>query len=197
MPIFGRKKPNAGSPRGQHYPEKLDVGDSADVQWIKQSGDPKVWHDAALTCLIFRGDPHDLIAWLVEQPALDRVTAAAIFLHGDNGVRRLSGEDVEFVGKGDDAEVYRRKRQVEQAIDRLCDLDGSRTLADNGIGMAEGWEKARLVALAALTGKARAPLRLLQSPIDRQTAAMPYTDMGEGELVTDAYLRREMPFLFS
>lgn len=138
-----------------------------------------------------------MIAWLVEQPTLDRVTAAAIFLHRNNGLRRLSGEEVEFVSSGDDAEHGRVKRQVEHAIDRLCDLDGSRVLADHGIGMAAGWEQAREEALARLAGNARTPFRLLRDPVDRQTATMPYTDIGEGELVSEAFMRREMAFIYN
>jgi hypothetical protein len=189
MPIFGGKSQRSKTQSWEGYPDKLDVTSSADVEWIKQSNDPLVWHDATLACLIFSGDPHGLVAWLVEQPALDRVTAAAMFLYRDNGVRRLRGEPVEFVRNDD-------KARFERMIDRLNELDSTRGLISHGIGMASAWEKARIAAIAILAEHGRAPLRILEQPIDRKTAAMPYCDIGEGELVSDAAMRRDLPFLF-
>lgn len=185
--MFGRKglvQPD----RWSGWPDTLDVNESSDVEWIKQSNDPLVWHDAALTCLIFRGDQHGLVPWLARQARLDRVTAAAMFLHRNNGVSHLNGGPVEF--------VEMTETQVIEMIDALCDLDGARAFADNGIGMQAGWESARLEAIETLANNPRAPMAILGSPIDRQTAKMPYTDIGEGDLVSDKYGRETMPFLF-
>ncbi len=188
MRLFGRSKATGNDPRWRGWPESLDVHNSVDVNWIKQSGDPLVWHTAALACLIFVGDPHGLIAWLVQQPNLDRVTAAAIFLHGGNGVRRLENNYLNIVKMEDP--------QVQDMIDRLCDLDGSRVLADHGIGLDPGWESTRLETVARLRDNPRAPKGILSRPIDRQTAKMPYSDIGEGELVSEKFLRENMPYLF-
>lgn len=188
MVLFGRKKANTGNDPWAGWPETLDVSVSTDVNWIKQSNDPLVWHTAAMACLFYRGDKHELIAWLVRQPSLDRVTAAALFLHGSSGVHHL---------KKDSISVVRMKRtQVEEMIDLLCDLDEAHALLDNGIGMQPDWEVERLDTLATLANNPRTPVRFLGRPIDQQTAAMPYTDIGEGDLVSKKFMRENMPFLF-
>ena len=188
MALFGRKGLVQQPDRGSGGPDTLDVNDSADVKWIKQSNDPLVWHDAALACLIFRGDQHGLVPWLARQARLDRVTAAAMFLHRNNGVSYLQGSHVEF--------VEMMEAQVVDMIETLCDLDGTRTLADNGIGMEAGWESARLEAIEVLGNHPRVPMQILGGPLDRQTARMPYSDMGEGDLMSDKHMRETMPFLF-
>ena len=188
MPFFGRKKPSAPIAPRSERPDTLDLSNAADVDWIKRCDDPLVWHTAALACLIFSGDRHDLLAWLIEQPSLDRVTAAAIFLHGSNGVRHLKGEGVEYVRIDN--------MLMEQLIDRLCALDKEQSWADHGIGLGEGWETERLTALADLADNPRAPVRLLERPIDRQTAQMPYSDLGEGDLFSEEHMRETMPYLF-
>lgn len=188
MPFFKRKKPVQDDARWRDWPETLDVNDGVDVEWIKRSNDPLVWHTAALACLIFCGDKHGLIAWLVQQPTLDRVTAAAMFLHRGNGVSFLKGDHLDF--------VQMKEMQVAEMIDRLCDLSGSRTLEENGIGMEPGWEDARQETVNILAGHPRAPMGILRRPIDRKTATMPYTDIGEGDLVSLKFMRESMPFLF-
>lgn len=188
MSIFRRKKAVKDDERWQGWPDSLNVNDSADVEWIKRSNDPLVWHTAALACLIFHGDRHGLIAWLAQQPTLDRVTAAAMFLHRGNGVFYLKGDYLDF--------VQMTEIQVVAMIDLLCDLDGTRTLAENGIGMASEWESARLDSVGKLAGHQRAPMRILAHPIDHQTTKMPYTDIGEGDLVSLKFMRENMPFLF-
>jgi hypothetical protein len=184
---FGQKKAKDSNDRWAGWPETLDVSDSDDVNWIKQSNDPLVWHTAAIACLIFRGDEHGLMAWLARQPSLDRVTAAAMFMHGSNGVRYLT--------KGNIEAVRMKPIQVQEMIDLLCDLSETHALTDNGIGMASGWEAERAKTIAALVDNPRAPMRILERPIDQQTAAMPYTDIGEGELVSEKFIRENMPFL--
>lgn len=188
MGLFGPKKAKGANDIWAEWPESLDVSDITDVNWIKHSNDPLVWHTAAMACLIFRGDEHGLIPWLVRQPSLDRVTAAAMFLHGGNGVRHLKKDHIEI--------VRMEQAQVREMIDLLCDLDATRMLADNGIGMQPDWELARLETITILAGNPRMPRVILDQPIDRQTAAMPYTDIGEGELVSDKFMRENMPFLF-
>ena len=187
MALFGRKKAKGGNDRWAGRPETLDVKTSTDVDWIKQSNDPLVWHTAAMACLIFCGDEHGLIAWLVRQPSLDRVTAAALFLQGGNGVRHLKNDYIESVSM--------KPLQVEEMIDLLCDLDQAHALTDNGIGMDPAWEVARLETLATLAGNPRMPVRFLKRPIDQKTATMPYTDIGEGDLVSEKFIRENMPYL--
>jgi hypothetical protein len=187
MSFFKRKKPAEDPERWQGWPDGLDVKDGADVEWIKRSNDPLVWHAATLACLLFQGDQHGLLPWLARQPALDRVTAAAMFLHGDNGLSHLEGGHLNC--------VRMTETPVVEMIDILCDLDGTRTLSDNGIGMAAGWESARLDAVARLADNQRAPMRILAHPIDRQVAKMPYTDIGEGDIVSRKFMRENFPYL--
>ena len=89
-----------------------------------------------------------------------------------------------------------QQSQVEEMIDLLCTLDNTRVLADNGIGMASGWEVERLEAILALAYHPRMPAKILERPIDRQVAKMPYSDIGEGDLVSQKWMRENMPFLF-
>lgn len=187
MALFGRKKAKDGNDRWIGWPESLDVSASTDINWIKETNDPLVWHTAAMACLIFRGDEHGLITWLARQPSLDRVTAAAMFLHGGNGVRHLAKDHIES--------TRMKPIEVREMIDLLCDLGEAHALTDNGIGMESGWELARVETIATLADAPRAPMRILERPIDQQTAAMPYTDIGEGDLVSKKFIRENMPFL--
>ena len=188
MPIFGKKKPSQDSQVWHDYPDFLDVNDKDDVEWIKQSNDPLVWHTAALACLIFRGDEHDLLTWLTQQPNLDRVTAASMFLHGGNGASFLLGRPLNY--------VQMPQEQLAKMLKCLCEQDATRTLVDSGIGLEPGWESARQDTIKELADHPLAPLAMLSRPVDRQTVTMPYSDIGEGDLASRKYLKEEMPFLF-
>lgn len=180
------KSLSGNAARWEDWPETLNVDDIADVTWIKQSNDPLVWHDAALACLIFRGDEHGLLPWLARQDTRDRVTAAAMFLHGSNGVRYLEEGRVEGNYHSRNAE-----QNIVEMLDILCDLDRQRRLPRNGIGLLPEWEEARRSTLKQLRGNPRAPMKMLRSASGRQRAQMPYIDMGEGELTSVPYLRGE------
>lgn len=146
---------------------------------MKLDQDRGGWHRSAVRAVVFLG------------------AAAVLYVAGGLAFDYLPSFGMAPCERADDdAELMRAKQQVEHAIDRLCDLDGSRMLADHGIGMAAGWEQARKDALARLAGNDHTPSRLLRDPINFQTATMPYTDIGEGELVSEAFMRREMVFLF-
>jgi len=181
------ERADSGDDGQQGLLDEIDVNNPDHIAWAKALGNPLVWHDCALACLIFRGDAHEFLLWLVQQPRLDRVTAAAIFLHEGNGPNYLSGESL--VAKHLD------ENQIGRIIEALCDLDLAHALTDNGIGLPEGWEQARLDTLASLPDHPDIPLRFLRDPINQQTANMPYRDIGEGDLMSVGYMRTAMPFL--
>lgn len=185
--VFGRRTQTAGTEPPVATRESLDVCSEADVEWIKQTGNPLVWHDAALACLIFSGDPHRLLPWLAEQTQLDRVTAAAMFLHNGNGAAHLSGAALQCHVV--DPET------TSAMLERLCSSHPTPHFQENGIGLSQGWEDARLDTVANLPEAHRAAHAILRGPINVQTARMPYQDIGEGELMSRAYLEKAMPFL--
>jgi hypothetical protein len=72
-------------------PEEIDMAESEHVAWVKAQRDPALWHQAAMAALSYRGDADEFLAWLVEQPEMDRATAGWIFLWAE-GSRFLRGE---------------------------------------------------------------------------------------------------------
>ncbi|WP_209348071.1 hypothetical protein [Pontixanthobacter sp. CEM42] len=187
MAFFRRKKTKSANPSWGSYPDSLDVDDLDDVTWIKSCQDPLVWHDAAMACLIFRGDKHGLIGWLAEQPQLDRVTAATMFLHRDNGPRILRGDVVEYIQMKPD--------QIIAMIKTLCERDSALSYSENGIGLGSGWEDAKQSIIAELSHHSSFPMHMLAKPIHHNTVNRPYYDIGEGELVSDNYIREHMPYM--
>ena len=188
MVFFGFNKKVADQ-RWAAYPNTLCVGNMDDVLWIKRSQDPLVWHDAVLACLIFRGDPHGLVSWVAEQDRLDHATAVIIFLHGSNGYHRVMDEPIRYENM--------RPDQVIRAIDIICERDRNAAWARNNIAQpGDGWEPERLKTLEALNSHPKAPVNLLSIPLLNKGIKMPYVDIGEGELISQAYARETMPFLY-
>lgn len=191
--MFWKKKPAPMA--APSLPESLDPDSADDIAWIKESGDPLIWHSAALGIVLFRDDSQDFLAWLVEQERMDRVTGLAIFLAQSNGKNRLTGG---VIPAEQMLEPYRsRQSRINHAIDRLCELDTQRTWSEHGVGLEEGWEAERAQLLAALGSDPRFPRNLFARPIPRQTARMPYIDIGEAELYSEDYVRQTMPYLLA
>ncbi|PLK24719.1 hypothetical protein C0V72_04270 [Porphyrobacter sp. TH134] len=189
--MFWKKKPAA--PSTSSLPESLDPDSADDIAWIKQSGDPLIWHSAALGILLFRDDSQNFLAWLVEQERMDRTTALAIFLAQSNGKNRLTGG---VIPPEQMPEPYRSKQaRINHAIDRLCELDTARTWPEHGVGLEAGWEDERAKLLTELGSDPRFPRNMFARPIPRQTARMPYLDLGEAELYSEDYIRQTMPYL--
>ncbi|MDC8754585.1 hypothetical protein OIK40_08025 [Erythrobacter sp. sf7] len=193
--MFWNKRPTpaAASP----LPEMLDPDSADDIAWIKQSGDPLIWHSAALGILLFRDDSQDFLTWLVEQETMDRVTALAIFLAQSNGKNRLTGG---VIPPEQMPEPYRSKHmRINHVIDRLCELDAERTWPEHGIGLGigleHGLEEEREKLTAELGSEPRFPHNLFARPIPRHTAQMPYLDIGEAELYSREAVARDMPYL--
>ncbi len=173
--------------------ESLDLAKADDIAWVKQSGDPLIWHVAALSMVVFGYEGKGFLTWLVEQERMDRVTALAIFLAQSNGKNRLTGG---ILPPEEMPEPYRsRHRSINRAIDRLCELDKQRSWPEHGIGLEPGWEEERQTLLAQFHGDPRFPRNMFARPIPQQTARMPYHDLGEAELFSDDYIREHMPYL--
>ncbi len=189
--MFGRKmtqEPASGPLR-----EMLDLESADDIAWVKQTGDPLIWHCTALSILLFRDDSQDFLAWLVEQERMDRVTALTIFLAQSNGKNRLTDG---VLPPDEMPEPYRSKhRRLNHAIDRLCELDAQRSWPEHGIGLNDSWDKERQDLLVELGGDPRFPRNLFARPIPPQAAKMPYSDIGEGDLVSEGFIRENMPYL--
>ncbi|MET4131356.1 hypothetical protein ABIE62_000468 [Porphyrobacter sp. MBR-155] len=189
--MFGRK--STSEPGSSPLRDSLDFTNADDMAWVKQRGDPLIWHVVALSMVIFGVENEDFMAWLVEQERMDRVTALAIFMAQSNGKNRLTGG---VLPPEDMPEPYRsRQRGINRIIDRLCELDKQRTWPEHGIGLEPGWEEERPKLLAELGHDPRFPRNMFARPIPPQTAKMPYHDIGEAELVSEGYMRKHMPYL--
>jgi hypothetical protein len=180
-------------PARAEMPESLDLANPEDLDWVKESGDPLVWHCVALSMVVFGVEDADFMAWLVEQERMDRVTALAIFMAQSNGIHRLEGG---VLPPEQLPEPYRRRQLcINHVIDRLCALDTHRSWPEHGIGLEPGWEDDRAALLARFADDPRFPRRMFATPVPKQTARMPYHDIGEAELVSEAYLRKYMPYM--
>lgn len=162
------------------YPEFLNIQDPGDVAWIKACGNPLVWHEAALAALIMLGDKHGLVPWLVRQPRLDRVTAAAMFMHADNGRNFLRGEPLQH-------HLY-DPVDIEDVFSVLCDPASERVFPDHGCSLFDEWEDERQKLVAELSDDPRFPMAVMASPVNVGTAEMPYYEDGDGVLMSKAVL---------
>lgn len=181
-------------PHWNDYPGMLDLDSPEDIAWVKQCGDPLVWHEVAMAILTFRGDEAEFLAWLVEQEPLDRATAMMMFLAQNNGPdilldRRLHPDQIE----GYRAAIERRIRHMVQ---RLCERDGTSQWPESGIGLNEAWETARQKALEELGDDPRCPKAILGEPVSTLEPRSPYIEIGEGELVSEPWARENMPYMF-
>ncbi len=64
----------------ENLPDEVDLLRAEHVEWVKWTGEPEIWHAAAMACLNFLGDDHGFLPWLVQQPRMDRATAGWLFL---------------------------------------------------------------------------------------------------------------------
>ncbi len=61
--------------------DDLNMCDREHVEWVKSQRDPELWHAAAMAVVNTLGDPCGFLAWMADQPEMDRATAGYVFLH--------------------------------------------------------------------------------------------------------------------
>ena len=192
MGLFGFGKRREDPPRPSHL-DAIDLESAEDIAWVKQSGDPLIWHSVAQSIILFADDKHDFLSWLVEQERLDRVTAAMMFMTNSNGKNHLLSRVLapEAIGGW----MGEKQAVIDHMIERLCEIDKSHTFDENGVGLPGGFEEERQTTLAELSDHPLCPNRLLSQPIEEDGVKLPYIDIGEGDLSSRAYLKKTMPFM--
>lgn len=92
------------------------------------------------------------------------------------------------IGRIDAAETVR-------LLDRLGARAARGSFAEHGARLPEGWGAARQATRDALGSAGAAWDAILGRPVDRGVAKRPYVDLGEGDLVSRAFVARNLPFL--
>ncbi len=130
------------------------------VTWLKEQGDPVLWHVAAMSGLTW-GDPYGFILWAIGQEVVDRATAGFVFL-GRYGPEWLAG-DPRLDGEGLSGP------ELESVFEAICRRSASQGFARDELGLAPGFEETRQQCLDVIRegrvapGRA-APTALVEAP---------------------------------
>lgn len=119
--------------------EELNVCDAKHVEWVKTQRDPALWHAAAISVLVYLGDPRRFIMRLIDQLDMDRVTAGQILL-GRGGAGYLQGQ-TEFQGEGLSGPG------LLEVFEALCRRGATIGIANDVLGLHPGFEAERLACL--------------------------------------------------
>lgn len=128
--------------------DEITLHDASHVAWLRDHGDPELWHVAATSALTY-GDPHGFALWAVEQDDVDRATAGYLFL-GRYGPEWLSGNPMlggEGLGGDDLAAVF----------EAICRRSATRGFARDELGLDPGFETPRQACLAVMAEGRMAP----------------------------------------
>jgi hypothetical protein len=197
---FGRKRvigapSNPPSTYLDDLPDTIDVTSAEDVAWLKGQSNPSIWHEAAAACVVYVGDRHGFLPWLIEQPNMDRTTAGLIFV-GVGGPRYLKDRYYHSAVNHED---------MEQILQSLCLRSESIGFVQDSIGFEDfiwsHYETERQACLEIISKNMIvdgliAPHKILNSPFLHRTKKAEYCDIGEGELVTDKYLIETLPQIY-
>jgi hypothetical protein len=115
--------------------EEINMCDPVHVEWVKTQRDPALWHAAAIAVLVYLGDPHGFLLWLIDQPEMDRATAGYVFL-GREGAGYLQGQ-TEFHGEGLSG------RGLLRVLEALCRRAATVGFANDVLGLDPGFEARR------------------------------------------------------
>lgn len=160
----------------------LRLDNANDVDWIKTQQNPELWHVAAISALVWHGDPHGFLEWLIQQPALDRATAGWLFMWPD-GSSYLRGEDEShflldmFDGK-----------DVLKIFSAVCERSQKVGFKNDRIGLESEWETVRLACLKVVqenkvAAGINAPMALIEKPYPAQKRNLSFYHVGGGELM--------------
>ena len=152
-PFFGEDAP---------YSE-IDVRKKPHVDWVKSRRDPALWHLAVQAALAYTGDSRRLVPWLLEQPELDRGTAAWIYLWS-GGPEHLETREgrVPLVDSGG--------YPLEPVLAALHERSEGLGFAANNIGLEQEFEEIRkscqsLIDARHVPEDALVPYALLKDPL--------------------------------
>lgn len=151
-PIADKPEPSGG----------FDITDTDDVSRLKAQRDPALWHQAAMAALAYKGDPHGILPWLVQQPEMDRATAGWIFLWAEGSHYLRGATDFNF-NSG--------VRDVAALLRSICERSKGMGFSNDALGLDRDFEAERLKCLAVIENGEMAPgivapIALLARPFD-------------------------------
>lgn len=183
-------------PSEAYIPDTISVILEEDVAWLKSQSNPAIWHEAASSCVVFLGDPHGFLPWLIKQPNLDRTTAGLIFL-GVGGQRYLKNPK-EYHSKV-------KHEEMGQILNALCIRSERIGFAQDSIGFEddiwstyEDWRQdcLNLIGTGNIPDNVIVPRAIIEAPFPPRTIKSDYIDIGEGELVTEKWLAETLPHIY-
>jgi len=175
-------------PDSDTLPQELDMSEPRDVAWVKARNDPEIWHQAAIATIAYLGDKHGFLPWLVQQPAMDRATAAWLLLNFE-APRYLRGEDYSFWARIHDDDV-------RSLFNALCDRSERIGFSKDDLGLPPAIEPQRQACLDVhAKGEVAAgmtfPFAILGKPFKAPRLDTSY-QVHDGILVSSAFLRSEL-----
>ncbi len=169
----------------------LDLDNIEHIEWLKIHNNPADNFEVVSAEMCFRNDPHQFIDWLIDQPDLDRGTAGFIFF-GAGGLERVMGS--QHYGRVD-------PEWADRLLYALCARSEQRGFQFDRIAPPSWCNDSRDKLLDFLSNNAPSadfliPYNLFNAPFPAEGMASHYSEIGEGELVTDSYLSETLPDIY-
>lgn len=117
-------------------PDEINMTVLADVEFLKSTNAPAIWHEGAIATLAYVGDEHGFLPWLVQQPNMDRATAGWLFLWSSQGLRYLRGERLSFYASIPDGAVV-------DLLAALCERSERTGFSEDHVGLTPDFEQER------------------------------------------------------
>lgn len=142
---------------------EIHVTEKSHVEWLKSRSDPVLWHLATVAALAYLGDPEEFVPWLIQQPEMDRATAAWIYLW-TGGPEHLTSPEA-FDGLVDTGGT-----PLKPVLDAICQRSEGLGFANNKIGTDQEFEIKRqkceaLIKAGRVSQSANIPYALLSVPL--------------------------------
>lgn len=177
-------------PITDRLPDELDVTRAEDIAWIKSRREADIWHQAMVACICYRGDEHGFLPWLVEQPDLDRSTAAYLLLRAGGG-DYFSGDS-----------LYSPVSQTAlfAVLGALCERSETLGFRRDNLALEAEWEAARLACLdvaarGAVPRHITVPHAILDRPFVQAGGDWLYEVDGDGLLMNTQWLHNALPHI--
>lgn len=170
---------------------ELDLDNIAHIEWLKSRNNPADNFEVVSAEMCFHNDPHHFIDWLIDQPDMDRGTAGFIFF-GAGGLERVMG--LPYYGRVS-------PQWADRLLYALCDRSEQRGFQFDRIAPPSWCNESREKLVQFLSNDNSLadftiPRSIIDTPFPLEGMKSNYSDIGEGELVTDSYLAETLPNIY-
>ncbi len=173
-------------------PDEIHADRADDIDWVKNSNNPAIWHEVAFAVSAFCGDEHHFLSWLVRQPDMDRGTAGWLLLN-------LPGTTY-LRGGASYLNTKLPQNEMKQVMLALCERSNTSEFARDEIGLPPIFEERRkacldLIANGELAADRVAPGSILRKPFRKPGRRSPY-EVQDGQILSVAWLKSTLPDVY-